>query len=82
MNKFCKIFEDKDIGQVLVKLDSSEDYNPEIRFYCKPKDLGVCSLALVYKDTDAGWARADLEFEKMDQEKAIGIVVNSPMFKS
>ena len=81
MNEFCKIFEDETIGQILVKIDQSEDCKPEIRFYCQPVDLGVCSLALIYTDDDAGWDKAESEYKEMDKEKALRIVSNSPMFK-
>lgn len=81
MNEFCKIFEDETIGQILVKLDQSEDCKPEIRFYCQPKDLGVCSLALIFVDTDEGWDKAETTFKLIDKAKAVEIVSDSPMLK-
>ena len=82
MDEFCKIFVDETIGQVLVKLDSSEeDFKPEVRFYCQPKDLGVCSLALKFTDDDAGWAKAEKAFSEMDKDTAVNAVANSPLYE-
>ncbi len=77
MSEFCKVFDDELIGQILVKLDSSDDdFKTEIRIYCKPKDMGVCSIALIYKDTEEGWAKAESTFIKMGKQDAIKIAKN------
>ena len=44
---FAKLFFDN-ADQVLVKLDSDDEGNPEIRFYCEPNGLGVCSAVLSF----------------------------------
>jgi len=72
---FAKLF-DTDHGQILVKLDAGEEAEPEVRFYVKPDGLGVCSLALKFKDTDEGWDAAELVFDKIDKERAIAAVAD------
>lgn len=63
---FAKLYGDG-ANQVLVKLDEAEDGGAEIRFYVKPDEMGVCSTALLFKDTDAGWASAKREFTGMTE---------------
>lgn len=72
---FAKLFGTDD-DQVLVKLDTNEETsNPEVRVYCQPKDLGVCSVALSWNDdTEESLAKADKAFAGMTEEKARGIV--------
>lgn len=67
---FAKLFEPQPGRQVLVKLDSG-DYGPEVRTYCEPANLGVCSIAESWPDTDEGWAAAEKVFEAMTEERAV-----------
>jgi len=71
-NTFAKLFE-TERGQILVKIDTGEGDAPEIRFYVSPEGLGVCSVALTYKDSDSGWDTAEKSFEKIDQAMAMEI---------
>jgi len=72
--KFAKLYE-TDYGQILVKLDAcSETAVPEVRFYVKPPGLGVCSLALKFKDTDEGWDKAEEAFDKINEPRAVDAV--------
>ena len=68
-DKFAKLFETEKYGQILVKIDSSDD-GPEVRFYFQPENLGVCSIAHSFKDSDAGWLAAEKFFHKVDVEVA------------
>lgn len=70
---FAKLYgTDKD--QVLVKIDMGEEGNPEIRVYCVPEGLGVCSVALAWDDdTDESWDKAEKGFREMTEEKARGM---------
>lgn len=54
-DEICKTFERPIYGQVLVKLDQDEDGNPEVRWYVKPLDSGLCSFAAGFENTDKGW---------------------------
>lgn len=68
---FAKLFESTKYGQILVKLDTHhEDHTPEVRFYVQPKNLGVCSFAIGFKDDDQGWELAEQAFEKVDLSRA------------
>lgn len=51
MKLFAKLYEVEKIGQILVKLDSNNDTGmPEVRFYFTSQKVGICSLALKFKD--------------------------------
>jgi uncharacterized protein YrzB (UPF0473 family) len=72
---FAKIFETKEHGQILVKIDTDEESNPEVRFYFEPEGLGVCSMAISNEDSDEGWKIIEKVFDKFDEEAAIKAVV-------
>lgn len=74
MKQFCKLYEHPEIGQILVKMDSDDDGDPEIRFYFTPDGLGVCSCALGFPDTDLGYELQERAFEKIDEESAVSAV--------
>jgi len=76
MGKFAKLYEDDELGQILVKSDMDHNGNPEIRFYCIPDGLGVCSVALTHDDTDEGWKAMEKAFESIDKKDAIKVVKN------
>ena len=67
---FAKLFERPMYGQVLAKLDVNENGDPELRWYVQPPDLGVCSFALGFKDTDDGWDAAEAAFNGADEATA------------
>lgn len=56
---FAKLFDHEKYGQLLVKLDTDNEGDPEVRTYFKPKGLGVCSVAAGFKDDDEGWELAE-----------------------
>lgn len=74
MNRFCKLYEHPEIGQILVKMDTDEACDPEVRFYFVPDGLGVCSFALGFPDTDAGHELQVWTFEKIDEAAAVDAV--------
>lgn len=76
MSKFAKLFEFDDIGMVLVKRDTDENGDPEVRLYFEPKGFGVCSTAFGFEEDeheDAA-AKAEKAFELIDQERAEKII--------
>jgi hypothetical protein len=70
---FAKLYE-TEVGQILVKMDSNEEYAPEVRFYFEPQGLGVCSLATSFKDNAEGWDNQEKYFNEMSKEQATSIV--------
>lgn len=68
--KFCKLYE-TEIGQILVKADTNEDGEPEVRFYFNPGGFGVCSVAITFKDTGAGWDKQEQAFNLITQESSL-----------
>lgn len=75
MDKFAKLFEFEDIGQVLVKLDDGES-GAEVRFYFTADGFGVCSVAMNFKADASGdeWDKAEKAFDMVDSEKSYTIV--------
>lgn len=69
---FAKLYETY-IGQILVKMDASEDQKPEVRFFFEPQGLGVCSSALTFPDTDEGWDNQLTTFNSVDEDQAIAM---------
>lgn len=74
MGYFAKLYE-TERGQILVMRDEGEE-GPEVRFYCKPAGLGVCSAALGFKESDEGYDAADRYFDEMDREKAVRVAAS------
>lgn len=71
---FAKLF-NTEIGQILVKKDTDEDCNPEVRFYFEPENLGVCSIAVSSEnDSEESWNQIDDLFDRIDEESAIKTV--------
>lgn len=68
---FAKLYEMDNGEQVLAKLDSDDDNNPELRFYVEPPGLGVCSIAAKWDDTKRGWDDAQEAFEKVTRDSAV-----------
>lgn len=69
---FAKIFESEKYGQILVKIDSDDNHDPEVRVYVEPPELGVCSVALSVKneDEDVAWSKAEELFQKLEIDEA------------
>ena len=72
---FAKLFENTKFGQILVKIDTHpEEHSPEVRVFFEPPDLGVCSTAFTFEDSEEGWDAAEKAFDKMDIVKVEKIV--------
>lgn len=67
---FAKIFESEKYGQLLVKADTCEEYKPEVRVYCNPPGLGICSVSLSFTDDEEGWDKQEEAFNMIDIEMA------------
>ena len=84
---FAKLY-GTDEDQVLVKVDSNDEGRPEIRFYTKPKGLGVCSLgikgvcslAISFEDSDDGWDKAEKALKEMTEAKARKMLFGNNVF--
>lgn len=73
---FAKIFESETIGQLCcIAAAENDESHPEIRVFCVPKNLGVCSSALIFSDTDAGWAAQEKAFDELTLKAAENIAM-------
>ena len=79
MPKFAKLFEFDDIGQVLVKRDTDENCEPEVRIYFEPKGFGVCATAFGFEadEKESASDKAERAFELVDRARAEAIVRNA-----
>lgn len=77
--KFAKLFEFEDIGQVLVTKDTDTDSDlPQVIITVQPPDLGLCNITMSFGDpdsdgteaTEADYQKRDEAFEKLDAEAA------------
>lgn len=65
---FCKLFgSGKD--QLVVIMQRGDD-GPELRCFASPTNLGVCSVAFSYADTEKGWDTAEEQFMLVDEARA------------
>jgi len=71
---FAKLYE-TELGQILVKVDSGENSEPEVRIFFEPEGLGVCSTAFTFKgEEEEQWERADEAFEKLTEHMCVELV--------
>lgn len=71
MKKFAKLFESEKHGQLVVIKQTDDDGSPEIRLFVLPDGLGVCSVAVGFKDDSEQSCDACEEiFEQFDMEAA------------
>lgn len=84
MEKFCKLFEFEDIGQVLVMLEEGDD-GPEVRFTFQGGGLlGLCCTSFskfggedVAGDSDEAWSLAAKTLEETTEQIAYQLVTNA-----
>ena len=76
MADFAKLFHFDEIGQVLVKRDTDENGDPEVRLYFEPEGFGICSTAFGFEadETEDESAKAKRAFDMVDQERAEKII--------
>lgn len=74
-DQFCKIFESKDFGQILVIKDSNEDGNPAVSVKFIPDGFGLCGPDYAFTDEDeyVAWEKVDKLFDGIDLGKAESI---------
>lgn len=72
---FAKLFETS-VGQILVKSDTNEDGNPEVRIFFEPEGFGVCNVALSFDDNEKGWNDQERFFDSMGESEVTKIVEN------
>ncbi len=76
-NNFAKIFQSEAFGQILVKKDDNDQDDPEIRFFFNPDQLGICSLAVAFKNVENQDKAQKEVFEGLTLEKVEGVVENA-----
>jgi len=67
---FAKLFATEDRGQLLVVRQTNAEGEPEMRVYCEPEGLGVCSVALAWDDDEKGWDLQEACFKRYTEESA------------
>ena len=68
---FAKLFDTKRFGQIcVISSDDNDESKPEIRLYFKPEDMGICSQAIIFEDTEECYQNRDKAFNLMKEEVA------------
>lgn len=78
MDKFAKLYDFEDLGQVLIVIDQSDDEDcvPSIKVSSIPSEnLGVCSTSFKYEDNDEGWDKARAAFDSLTKADAYKIAL-------
>lgn len=75
-NRFAKLFEDEEVGQVVVMRVNDDDSNPSIQYICQPNvpGIGLCTMTLSFADTRKGRLDRDHAFERVDEAHALEAV--------
>ena len=71
VGEFAKLYGSGE-DQILVMIQRGEDGDPEVRVFFNTghPDLGTCSTALGFDDTDSGWDKAEKAFSEMNGDMA------------
>ena len=70
MRTFAKLFDSPRFGQIAVLRQEGDDGDPEVRCFTEPPDHGVCSIAVGWEDTDAGYENREACFDRCDITQA------------
>ena len=72
---FAKLY-DTEVGQILAKIDTGEEGNPEVRVFFEPEGLGVCSLAFTFTEysEDEQWDKLDEVFNSLEEDTLVEMV--------
>ena len=72
MEKFCKIFESEEYGQILVIKDTNEKHQPQVSVKFIPQGLGVCGPDFAFSDEDesVAWDKVDRLFNNIGLDEA------------
>ena len=75
MDKFAKLFESEEYGQVLVINDKDSEDLPALVIKFTAEGLGVCEACLSYvDDSDESYDKRDIAFENITEVEALGAV--------
>ena len=77
MEKFAKLYENEEVGQILVELNSDDKEKPTVTIKFIPEGLGVCAVAAGYQDSDIGWGKAEEFFNSLSEIEAVKFVKNA-----
>jgi len=72
---FAKLYNDTEHGQILVMLDTNEDDEPVIKYFCQPEGLGVCcAQSPVLPNSEEGWCIAEQIFAEETEKSAVDLI--------
>jgi hypothetical protein len=73
---FIKLFEDPELGQIAVVIDTDEADNPALFVRFRPQNLGVCTVLLRFASSNSehNWSAAEQAFAQVNEEWATAMV--------
>lgn len=72
--KFCRVYDNKRYGQIVIMKKQSEEGAPEIRLFFQPEGFGVCNFAIGFKSDDAPESAYNQAFNEITLKVAIEII--------
>jgi hypothetical protein len=75
MSAFAKVYDDTQIGQLLVHKDQG-DNGGLLSFRVCLKNGMFLALHLDFNDTNEGWDELDAAFDAIDKDKALAVVLS------
>lgn len=67
---FAKLFGSGRNQILVIRQTHDTTCRPEIRVFFQPPNLGVCSAAIGFDDTDKGWDQRNKVFSEVDEDFA------------
>lgn len=71
MEKFVKLYEDDEVGQVLVVKTQNYNGHPHLRIIINVDGMEVAGGPSINGDRDEDWDRLDAMFDEVTEESAI-----------
>lgn len=74
---FCKLFESKETGQVLVQKTTSEDGNPYLAITFDVNGIGYATIGTTFTDSDKGIDALNKAFDEITEDVVISTVLET-----
>lgn len=74
---FCKIFESKETGQVLVQKTTNDDGNPYLAITFDIKGIGYATVGTTFADSDKGIDALDKMFDEITEDVVISTALET-----
>lgn len=77
MAKFCKLFESKETGQVLVQKKTNDDGDPYLAITFGIDGIGYATVGTSFADSDKGFDALDKAFDAIAEDVVISTALKT-----